>query len=318
MSGTPRRLRVKVRVSGDRRRAADASSGIWPNANWYEREVYDLFGVVFAGHPDLRRILMPEDWEGFPARKDYPVQVKVPVTFDIADPGHRGRIRAQHRVAPGARGRRRARDEGPAGRVSAGMGSTMTAPDAPVGSPLGPGRPRWPPARAARPCGAPSPTPSASSAASTRSPIASPRPPPSAGRRSPRIGACWCSATADRRRGAALRRRAVRPLRPRAPGPAGAGADHRHQRAHRGRQRLRLRSRVRPPGRGVRPARRRRRRHLHLRPLAQRRRRPAHGAGPRPDDDCRRRRRRPPTWRRTPISSSPSPGRPRPASRKGT
>jgi NADH-quinone oxidoreductase subunit C len=80
MSGTPRRLRLKVRVSGA---AAELPTvlGIWPNADWYEREVYDLFGVVFAGHPDLRRILMPEDWEGFPARKDYPVQVRVPVTF---------------------------------------------------------------------------------------------------------------------------------------------------------------------------------------------------------------------------------------------
>jgi len=80
MSGTPRRLRLKVKVSGD---AAELPTiqGIWPNANWYEREVYDLFGVVFANHPDLRRILMPEDWEGFPARKDYPVQIKTPVTF---------------------------------------------------------------------------------------------------------------------------------------------------------------------------------------------------------------------------------------------
>ena len=73
----PKRLRVKVRVHGA---AASVPSlvGLWPNANWYEREVFDLFGVVFEGHPDLRRILMPEDWEGYPARKDYPVQVKVP------------------------------------------------------------------------------------------------------------------------------------------------------------------------------------------------------------------------------------------------
>jgi NADH-quinone oxidoreductase subunit C len=80
MSGTPRRLRLKVKVSGD---AAELPTiqGIWPNANWYEREVYDLFGIIFADHPDLRRILMPEDWEGFPARKDYPVQIKTPVTF---------------------------------------------------------------------------------------------------------------------------------------------------------------------------------------------------------------------------------------------
>jgi NADH-quinone oxidoreductase subunit C len=71
------RLRLKVRVSG-----AAAADGIvptvqdvWPAAGWPEREVYDMFGIVFAGHPDLRRILMPEDWEGHPARKDYPVQI---------------------------------------------------------------------------------------------------------------------------------------------------------------------------------------------------------------------------------------------------
>jgi NADH-quinone oxidoreductase subunit C len=72
------RLRVKVRVSGDDPHVSTIS-GIWPAANWLEREVWDMFGIVFDGHPDPRRLLMPEDWEGFPLRKDYPVQIKAPV-----------------------------------------------------------------------------------------------------------------------------------------------------------------------------------------------------------------------------------------------
>jgi NADH-quinone oxidoreductase subunit C len=71
-----RRLRLKVRLPGD---AAHVStvSGVWPAANWLEREVWDLFGIVFEGHPDPRRLLMPEDWDGFPLRKDSPVQIKM-------------------------------------------------------------------------------------------------------------------------------------------------------------------------------------------------------------------------------------------------
>jgi NADH-quinone oxidoreductase subunit C len=66
------RLRVKVRAAENE--PVPSVTGIWPAANWLEREVYDLFGVPFSGHPDLRRILMPEDWQGYPQRKDYPLE----------------------------------------------------------------------------------------------------------------------------------------------------------------------------------------------------------------------------------------------------
>jgi NADH-quinone oxidoreductase subunit C len=66
------RVRLKVRVSEQDGLASVC--GIWPAANWLEREVWDMFGVNFTGHPDRRRILMPEDWQGFPQRKDYPLE----------------------------------------------------------------------------------------------------------------------------------------------------------------------------------------------------------------------------------------------------
>jgi NADH-quinone oxidoreductase subunit C len=71
------RLHLKVRLQGDDAHVATVS-GVWPAANWLEREVWDLFGIVFDGHPDPRRLLMPEDWEGYPLRKDYPVQINMP------------------------------------------------------------------------------------------------------------------------------------------------------------------------------------------------------------------------------------------------
>ena len=68
------RLRIKVRVADGG--TVPTVQGVWKGAGWLEREVWDMFGIVFDGHPDLRRLLMPEDWEGHPARKDYPVQIR--------------------------------------------------------------------------------------------------------------------------------------------------------------------------------------------------------------------------------------------------
>jgi NADH-quinone oxidoreductase subunit C len=66
------RLRVKCKVDGGNPEI-DSVTGIWRSSNWYEREVFDLFGITFRNHPNLVRILMPIDWEGHPLRKDYPV-----------------------------------------------------------------------------------------------------------------------------------------------------------------------------------------------------------------------------------------------------
>ena len=66
------RVRLKVRVADGA--PVPSVSGVWPSASWLEREVFDLFGIRFEGHPDMRRILMPDDWQGHPQRKDYPLE----------------------------------------------------------------------------------------------------------------------------------------------------------------------------------------------------------------------------------------------------
>ncbi|SRR5216683_3895955 len=82
-------LRLKVRVGerGEDHPSVPSVTSIWPGANWYEREVYDLFGLEFAGHPDLRRIMMPPDWTTHPLRKDYPL-----AGFDLPEPHWGGQV----------------------------------------------------------------------------------------------------------------------------------------------------------------------------------------------------------------------------------
>jgi NADH-quinone oxidoreductase subunit C len=71
---TRHRKRVRLKVRAAESEPVPSVSGIWPAANWLEREVYDLFGVNFTGHPNRKRILMPDDWQGHPQRKDYPLE----------------------------------------------------------------------------------------------------------------------------------------------------------------------------------------------------------------------------------------------------
>ena len=66
-------VRLRVRLPGAEP-VIDSVVDIWPTANWHEREIFDLFGIRFEGHPNLKRMLLPDDWEGYPLRKDYPVE----------------------------------------------------------------------------------------------------------------------------------------------------------------------------------------------------------------------------------------------------
>jgi NADH-quinone oxidoreductase subunit C len=78
---------LRVDLPGDNPQVSTVES-VYPNANWHEREVYDLFGITFTGHSDLRRIIMPYDWEGHPLRKDYPLgyeEVQFSFNFDEID-----------------------------------------------------------------------------------------------------------------------------------------------------------------------------------------------------------------------------------------
>jgi NADH-quinone oxidoreductase subunit C len=84
-SSDGRRIRVKAMLPGPDP-AIESVTSVWSAANWLEREIYDLMGVVFLHHPDLRRIELPEEWEGHPHRRDYPVG-KNPISFTPPPPG---------------------------------------------------------------------------------------------------------------------------------------------------------------------------------------------------------------------------------------
>jgi len=73
-----RRFRLKTRI-GELDSTVDSIVSLWPSANWFEREVYDLYGITFKGHPELRRILLYEDFKGHPLRKDYPIKKRQPL-----------------------------------------------------------------------------------------------------------------------------------------------------------------------------------------------------------------------------------------------
>ncbi len=104
-TGAPARLRVKVRVGGDDPRVISLHT-VWASADWLEREVWDLFGIVFEQHGDLRRLLMPEDWTGHPLRKDYPVQIsmtpKVYEPLQMTEQEFRARIAADRDARGGS------------------------------------------------------------------------------------------------------------------------------------------------------------------------------------------------------------------------
>jgi NADH-quinone oxidoreductase subunit C len=100
------RIRLKLQLAGGQR--LRSVTAVWPGAGWPEREVFDLFGIVFEGHDDLRRLLMPEDWEGYPLRKDYPVQVrKDAATFmplQVTEEEFRASVERDRQIRPSPEG----------------------------------------------------------------------------------------------------------------------------------------------------------------------------------------------------------------------
>ncbi len=70
----PRKHRLRLKIKVDEGETVPSITSVWRSADWAERETYDMFGIVFEGHPNLRRIYLPQDWEGFPLRKDYPLR----------------------------------------------------------------------------------------------------------------------------------------------------------------------------------------------------------------------------------------------------
>jgi NADH-quinone oxidoreductase subunit C len=73
------RLRLRMRAPSNEAPVVPSIANLWRGANWWERQIYDLYGIKFEGHPDLRRLYMPEDWKGHPLRKDYPTKLRQPI-----------------------------------------------------------------------------------------------------------------------------------------------------------------------------------------------------------------------------------------------